>query len=201
MEGWKAFGEKKPRWDQVRDPEDPAKYLLANIDFVPNREYPDNPDKQELVKKRRELIRSCAEQIEVIGAELARAFIDTYAKHGLQITGGVRFYIVGGRLEGKPLNEGSDLDCAFTVVNPAEDVQPRPGDEPKEVYERKVTARREFARTVFDDIVRKYGFMLEETLTDGEKVVGTLLEPKEYGRPDDEFRKYNMPALLVVTVK
>lgn len=201
-EGWTHVetGPGQSKENRVLEPEKPIEFLQDLIDKAPSAVYPGNVKRGQFVAKRREVIKSCLEKIDVIGSELTEAFIAAYANHNLKIEGGVRFYIVGGRLESKVLSESSDLDCAFTVVDAREDMRPRYGEEPKELTDRKKAARQEFVYGPLRSIATKYGFMLKDTLTDGKPIEGSLLEPKEYGCPDEEFKKRNLPAVLVCTI-
>jgi hypothetical protein len=196
--GWDVIEPQRVEGEQILEPENPAAQLLELIDKAPNSTYGEGDERNNKVAKRREEIRSCAEHIQEIATDLSNAFVETYAKYGFQIKGGVRFYVVGGRLTSKSLSEGSDLDCAFTVVDDREDMQPRYGAEPKELVERKQAARKEFFFGPFKEIIERHGFTIEEKIGD-DVIRAPLLEPKEYGRPDKEFREQNMPAMLVST--
>jgi len=198
--GWDSIGTPRSKENQILEPNRPAHFLVGLIDRAPNAVYEKEPERNEKVLARREMIRSCSEKVEEIGRELSEAFVATYAKHGLIIRHGLRFYIVGGRLEAKRLFEGSDLDCAFTTVDSEEDVHPKYGEEPKEITDKKREARRDFFYGPFKDIVRKYGFMTTDTTAEGETIEGPLLESKEHGSSDEAFRERNLPALLIFTL-
>ncbi len=198
-EGWNSISEPRKNEALIREPVNPSKYLVSIVDGDPSAYYVADAKKNEAVARRRELLHAVSEQIENIGNALCEAFVHTYAKHGFHIRGGVRFYIVGGRLEGKSLNEDTDLDCAFTVVSEEDDVQPRHGIEDSEITHRKLAARREFAYEMLIPIARERGFLLRVVDENGSLREGSLLEPKEYGRPDAEFRSRNLPAILITT--
>ena len=198
--GWDSIGTPRSKENQILEPNRPAHFLAGLIDKAPNAAYPGEPERENKVKTHHEFLRSCAERIEEIGRELSEAFIETYAKHGLHIKHGLRFYIVGGRLEAKTLFEGSDLDCAFTALDPSEDVHPKYGEESKEMTDKKRDARKEFFFGPFLDISRKHGFITKSVSAEGSAIEVPILEPKEHGSSDEAFRERNLPALLVLTL-
>ena len=182
----------------IEEPNRPSHYLLNRLARARDQ-YADEPSSRG-ISERRALLGRQYQNIEAIGSELLQRFAETCEKHGLLVKGELRFYVVGGRLTQKPLTADSDIDCAITITG-GENLRPLYGEEPEELTKKKKVARSEFAHEVLNELARKYGFQLTETLETGEVITGSLLEPKEFGTSDEIFRSNSLPAVLVTRLR
>ena len=168
--------------------DDPVNYLQGAFDKTPDLLYTavEIPDEDERNKKQAEVaaqrvrLREALASLPEIGREYAnllREFCDS-----LQLNPGrICVYLVGGRVQQKPLKETSDFDLVITIENSGQGLQATYSD-PVDIASKKRGMYKEWKRRSFE-IDRRFG--LTDT-HDGEEM--SLVEPKSFGgQTENEF--------------
>lgn len=195
VEGWDTV-EINKRGD-IEEPADPAARLLKLLRDAPDAPLDSEHRGTEEVAARRRLLEQTFARLPQVARRVLQSFADSYRDSGFPITGELRFYVVGGRTEGKGVRAGTDIDIAITLANGNVDLRRLYGDEPREASMAKLKAARAFVDGPFMDVMRFEGLIITERISADETAAAPLLEPKEYGIPDDAFRANGLPAILI----